>query len=154
MEIEKKELTQLENFKIVKETLINEKETLEDKIAILDAIATEEQQHKFNLSNLEKNFSDKSKTLLEEQKEIKKKWERELKELENQIKAWEDERAKRLAKEEEERLYQHNLKVAEIQDAQDEKIREINREQEMKAHQIQKDIETKERELNEGAEDV
>ena len=61
LEIEQKELDQLEDFKTIKETLIIEREELEDKIVILDVIEMEAQQYLFYLKNLEIESEEKKK---------------------------------------------------------------------------------------------
>jgi hypothetical protein len=147
LEIEKKELTQLDNFKTIKETLIKELETLDDKIVVLDAIAIEKQQYQFDLKNLESESKEKREQILKEQQFIKKSWERELLDLKEKIIKWEREREERLAKEEERRLYEHNLELAQIKDSHEEKLTELKREQELKERSIEKDIAIKRKEL-------
>ena len=76
LEIEKKELEQLDDFKTIKKTLIKELENLDDKIIVLDAIAIEKQQYQFDLKNLENDSREKREKLLEEHSLVKEDWQK------------------------------------------------------------------------------
>ena len=149
LDIEKKELEQLDDFKTIKETLIKELENLDDKIVVLDAIAIEKQQYQFDLKNLGSESKEKREKLLKEQALIKERWSEELLELEEKVLKWEHERESSLSKEEEQRLYEHNLKLSQIKDSQEEKLAELKREQELKSRSIEKDISLKRKALEE-----
>ena len=149
LDIEKKELEQLDDFKTIKETLIKELENLDDKIVVLDAIAIEKQQYQFDLKNLGSESKEKREKLLKEQSLIKERWSEELLELEEKVLKWERERESSLSKEEEQRLYEHNLKLSQIKDSQEEKLAELKREQELKSRSIEKDISLKRKALEE-----
>jgi hypothetical protein len=129
--------------------LIKELENLDDKIVVLDAIAIEKQQYQFDLKNLESESKEKREKLLKEQSLIKEHWSEELLELEEKVLKWERERESSLSQEEEQRLYEHNLKLSQIKDSQEEKLAELKREQELKSRSIEKDIALKRKALEE-----
>ena len=147
LDIEKKELNQLDDFKTIKATLIKELENLDDKIVVLDAIAIEKQQYQFDLKNLASEFKEKREKLLKEQSLIKEEWSEELSALEEKVLKWESQREITLAKEEEQRLYEHHLKLSQIKDSHEEKLAELEREQELKSRSIEKDIALKRKDL-------
>ena len=140
LDIEKKELKQLDDFKTIKKTLIKELENLDDKIVVLDAIAIEKQQYQFDLKNLESESKEKRDRILKEQLFIKTGWSKELSEFDEKVLKWEEERATTLVKEEEQRLYEHNLKLTQIKDSHQERLAELKREQELKNRAIEQDI--------------
>ena len=140
LDIEKKELKQLDDFKTIKQTLIKELENLDDKIVVLDAIAIEKQQYQFDLKNLESESKEKRDRILKEQLFIKTGWSKELSEFDEKVLKWEEERATTLVKEEEQRLYEHNLKLTQIKDSHQERLAELKREQELKNRAIEQDI--------------
>jgi len=147
LEIEERELKQLDDFKTIKKTLIQEVDTLEDKMVVLDAIAIEKQQYQFDLKNLESESKEREEKLLKEQSLVKEGWSEDLSNLDKKIEKWESERESRLAKEEELRAYEHNLKLSQIKDSHEEKLSELKREQELKSRAIEKDIALKRKEL-------
>ena len=149
LDIEKKELNQLDDFKTIKATLIKELENLDDKIVVLDAIAIEKQQYQFDLKNLASEYKEKREKLLKEQSLVKEEWSEELSALEEKVLKWESQREITLAKEEEQRLYEHNLKLSQIKDSHEEKLAELTREQELKSRSIEKDIALKRKDLEE-----
>jgi hypothetical protein len=140
LDIEKKELKQLDDFKTIKQTLIDELENLDDKVVVLDALAIEKQQYQFDLKNLESESTEKRDKILKEQQLIKIGWSKELSEFDEKVLKWEEERRANLAKEEEQRLYEHNLKLTQIKDSHQEKLAELKREQELKNRAIEQDI--------------
>jgi hypothetical protein len=140
LDIEKRELKQLDDFKTIKERLIQELENLDDKVIVLDAIAIEKQQYQFDLKNLESAYTEREEKILKEQKVIKSGWEEDVIALEEEIIKWEKHREETLAQEEEQRRYEHHLKLTEIKDAHEEKLAELKREQELKRRVIEKDI--------------
>ena len=149
LDIEQKELNQLEDFKTIKKTLIQEQENLEEKIVVLDSITTEQQQYRFDLNNLENELTETKEKLLKEQNLLKLNWKKDLSDLDEKISKWETDRSDILSKEEEQRRYEHDLKLSQINDAHEEKLAEINREQELKSRSILKDIAIKKKVLEE-----
>jgi hypothetical protein len=147
LDIEQKEVKQLNNFKTIKEILIEDRDNLNDKIVILDAIAIEKQQYLFDLKNLEAESKDKNKSLGKEQSFIRDGWREDISFLNKKILKWEIEREKSLTKDEEQRLYEHNLKILQIKDSHEDELAILNREQELKSRGITKDINIKRKEL-------
>jgi hypothetical protein len=147
LDIEQKEVKQLDNFKTIKEILIEDRDNLNDKIVILDAIAIEKQQYLFDLKNLEAESKDKNKSLGKEQSFIRDGWREDISFLNKKILKWEIEREKSLTKDEEQRLYEHNLKILQIKDSHEDELAILNREQELKSRGITKDINIKRKEL-------
>ena len=147
LNIEKKELKQLDDFRTIKKTLIEEGENLQDKIVILDATAIEKQQYQFDLKNLESQFKEEIEKLEKEHLLLKNGWSEDLSALDKRISKWEIDREKNLTKEKEQRLYEHNLTLSQIKDAHQERLATIKREQEIKSRAISKDIAIKKKEL-------
>lgn len=147
LEIEQKELTQLEDFKRIKEILIKEREEFEDKNVVLDAITIKKQQYLFDLKNLEDTSKEKKESLDEYQTRLREGWSEDMEVLNEKILLWKEKREQQLSKASEERLYDHTLKISQIEDAHKETVEKLTREQELKSNAITKDISIQRKEL-------
>ncbi len=149
LEIEEKELKELQNLKTIKNILLQQDNILEDKTIILEETMVQKQQHLLNLKNLEEKTIEKKSKLDKLHSDIRKDLQENSEALDKTITHWKTEREERLNKEEESILYEHNQKSKESKDKHLENLDVTTKELEIKELHKQKDIDAQRKELDE-----
>jgi hypothetical protein len=151
LDIEDKELKELENLRTIKNALLEQNNILEDKSIILEETMVQKEQHLLNLKNLKESMTEEKTKLEKQALNLDKESQESLKLLNESIKVYDKERLEKLQKEEEAGAYEQRLKIQESKDTHRENISQITKDLEGKEHLKYKAFDAEQKELDENS---